>query len=236
MCLMHDPHDLERGRLLSAAKDAVVERMLKAQAGFVQSDNPFSAFVELRAKQLAHIAATTYTQPDAFLEEVMQFLLAYHPEAHAIGQEINTGLPAVRSFAEIAYSEQAYIQGFAQGLLVKDKRLIGLDGELDLDKIQARLSLYLVRGAGSAQHGWAHSGSNRLVWWDLSSMVKEAHCDECPYLAKNGPYTTREDFQLEFKILPTTPRGNDTPCLFNCECILRDEIGEDTSWSRIFEN
>jgi len=236
---MHDPNDLERGRLLSAAKDAVVERMLKAQAGFVQSDNPFSAFVELRAKQLAHIAATTYTQPDAFLEEVMQFLLAYHPEAHAIGQEINTGLPAVRSFAEIygrriAYSEQAYIQGFAQGLLVKDKRLVGLDGELDLDKIQARLSLYLVRGAGSAQHGWAHSGSNRLVAWVLGAT--EDHCEECPYLAKSGPYTTREDFQLTEKILPTTPRANDTPCLFNCKCFLRDEIGEDTSWSRIFEN
>jgi hypothetical protein len=45
----------------------------------------------------------------------------------------------------------------------------------------------------------------------------EQHCERCPELARNSPYA--------WDMLPTVPKSNGTPCLYNCRCYLKRSDG-----------
>jgi hypothetical protein len=78
--------------------------------------------------------------------------------------------------------------------------------------IENRALLYNERVRGSANRGaldalppWAE------IDWVLGP--NEDHCEDCPMLAKNGPYRPNT--------LPTLPGEGMTECLVNCRCHLK---------------
>ena len=80
------------------------------------------------------------------------------------------------------------------------------------DPIETRALLYNERIRGTANRG----ALDALPPWTEIDWVlgpNENHCEDCPELAKNGPY--RPD------TIPTLPGEGMTECLVNCKCKLR---------------
>lgn len=81
----------------------------------------------------------------------------------------------------------------------------------DEKAIQERMRLYNERVRGTANWG----AVDMLAPWEEIKWVldsNENHCEDCPRLAKGGPYRKNT--------LPTVPGAGATQCLVNCRCRL----------------
>lgn len=222
--------------LIHSFRDAALK--LAAQPLY-ESGDQFSELIAKLDKQLRQLAEEVargqLTYPE-FEEAVNAALQAAHIQAYSIGQEF-AGSPVVETASEyfgrrFAATQRSYVSGITTALDA-GRFLIPGEAEIDAALLYGRLRLYHGAVSGTAQHAWSHFGKRgELIAWKLGAV--EEHCSDCPYLADMGPYVASEVFQLENKILPTTPRAGDTPCLMNCKCYLQRQSGLDTTWSFVY--
>lgn len=113
--------------------------------------------------------------------------------------------------ALIAEDEAKFLDRFVLEMLLKKPTVSHDDGSLDFARIRARAQMYAGRLTGTANQTFVlASDEKELFDWILGATE---HCEVCPAIASAGPYTTYT--------LPTYPRANQTPCLFNCDCTLK---------------
>ncbi|RYG34927.1 hypothetical protein EON81_14190 [bacterium] len=112
--------------------------------------------------------------------------------------------------------ESYYTAGFENDLVDGHTPLLDPEtGLVNPDRVHARMRMYAGRMRGTANAGFADGSSpDSDVWWRLGPKA-EVHCPDCPVLADASPW--RPD------TLGTTPGGNDTACLFHCNCDLEIE-------------
>lgn len=111
---------------------------------------------------------------------------------------------AEASVASFASRQRRFATRFAVDVA---RGYTSLPGKMDVGQ---RIALY-ENALEGAFHLGAIDGSpdGYLVWWALGSC---SHCDDCPVLAHNSPYTR--------ETLPTFPRDGMTTCRANCCCSL----------------
>ena len=141
-----------------------------------------------------------------------------HGNAYASGFRATSGQePDAGHIAEVARArfdlESFYSEGFHNDLLARDKRYFDDDGEPNAKAIHERMRMYLGRCAGTSNGGWV-DGLDEEEWikWILGPN-ESGHCGDCQTFADGSPYRKGS--------IPTVPKGNDTPCLFNCDCRLQ---------------
>ncbi|MBS1725371.1 MAG: phage portal protein [Armatimonadetes bacterium] len=108
--------------------------------------------------------------------------------------------------------EQTFIQGLISD--VKNGVYDDEDGVFDPTHgaLNQRVGWYAQKSSASATQGFVDASGVGEEWdWDLNGAVED-HCQDCPYLAENSPYTT--------ETLYVTPRDCSTPCGGNCKCRL----------------
>lgn len=160
-------------------------------------------------ERLAQAAVEGRISPRAFGDRMAALLEDAHTEAVLLGRMHAGDLsPAERDDAEFAArvvdAEAEFLAGFVEDL--SDGRYAE-----KADAAASRASLYASRVAGTANEAFVLASEDTLWVWELGAP-ETGHCEECPRLAANSPYTTAE--------LPATPRSNQTPCMQNCSCRL----------------
>lgn len=191
-------------------KDAIPSAILRAVGGQLQR--------KLSAP-LLQVANGELSVEDAALRAFSVFLQSHANARYAgrlaAGDKSPIGEADRESVRLLAQEQQTYFKRFAAQLL-GGKYRDAQTGELNAAAISDRAGLYALRLQGTANDGWAVAlDSDDLVEWVLGGT--ENHCSICPDLAENGPYKPNE--------LPTTPKSNETPCLWNCRCTLRSTKG-----------
>jgi len=121
---------------------------------------------------------------------------------------------------EIA-EEQKYLKNFRADIDAADL------ANVSLDAIRARADLYAGKGNTLYQAGKtsAFEGQEVEIYWELGLPITE-HCDDCPDLAANSPYTA--------ETLPCFPGDGNTTCMTNCYCSLQ-YIGKNANGDIEFE-
>lgn len=168
----------------------------------------------------AHLANGTLS-PDAYADKLYDTLLRAHRQACYLGRYRagDTSPPDaddVRFASDVMRGEDAYLAAFADTLAEGGYR--APDGSLQEHAVLRRAEMYLSRVVGTANEVWALTTPGRIHWkLGEAEHCHNAHGYDCPKLAAGGPYT--------WQSLPTAPKACETPCIFNCTCLLVSEDG-----------
>lgn len=186
------------------------EALKRARPGQVEMDR-----LVAETRLLAQALAVRNLSPKAFTDALSDLLEAAHTEAVLLGRgragDFAPEEPDDRRFAgQVVDGEAEYLAAFRADL--EDGRYADQP-----EAIARRAELYSGRLVGTANEVWALAGEETARYhWRLGGA--EAHCEDCPALARGGPYTLA---QLRGRF----PGSNQTACLFNCRCYLEREDG-----------
>jgi hypothetical protein len=152
---------------------------------------------------------------DVFKEEYSKVLLRLHEDLYRIGVRHAGGTPdaveAKRVAQQVVDFEQQWIAGLVADVMGDVYRDDAGDFMPDHGGLQNRLRWYATKASGTASQAWVGTCEPEEEFdWILGGA--ENHCQDCPYLATNSPYTK--------DTLYTEPRGFDTPCGGSCDCRL----------------
>lgn len=153
----------------------------------------------------------------AWIENFEQVIANCHGNAYASGFRMTSGKEPDPLFVEsIARAsrdlESYYSQGFLNDILSGDSRYVDENGVPKPEAIHQRMQMYLGRASGTANGGWVDGcDPEEEITWKLG-VTESGHCEDCQTFADDSPYTR--------DTLASVPRGNDTPCLFRCDCHL----------------
>jgi len=168
-----------------------------------------------RLESLVKRLASGDMTEDAFKEEYSKVLLRLHEDLYRIGVRHAGGTPdtaeAKRVAQQVVDFEQQWIAGLVSdvvGDLYRDDQ-----GVFDASHggLQNRLRWYGSKASGTASQAWV-SASEPEEEFDWALGGTEDHCQDCPYIAANSPYTK--------DTLYTEPRAFGTPCGGSCDCTL----------------
>lgn len=171
----------------------------------------------LQTERLAKELADGRITPQRWRADMDTLILLRHIEAHEIGQAA-AGIKPIPSRAATAGKvirdfESFYLQGFFEDIV--QGRMNDSAGALSLPRVQARARMYVLKTRATQAQGFV-DGSPQEASFDWRLGAVEDHCEECPYIASQGPYYQQT--------LYTHPGEGDTFCLVNCKCFLvRDD-------------
>jgi hypothetical protein len=165
---------------------------------------------------IAQLLAAGEIDAREWAERFKQILNRDHARSWALGrQRAGDTLPfgiddALRGVAA-ADMEADFLLSFLEAIQSGDKRYWDDDGKLRVDQVARRSRMYTGAYGGSANHAFAASVPDEAeIYWRLGGT--ENHCADCPEIAVLSPFTK--------DTLWTVPKGNETPCLFQCLCWL----------------
>lgn len=159
--------------------------------------------------------------PSEWYEKTLDILTIKHAGAATLGRQragdltpANTDDDALGAI--IADEEGLYLTRFQTD--IEGGRYTLPDGSYDADAIHRRAQFYTRKLLATANEAFVQASNTDSVFDWHTGIVAEEHCDECPDLRDNGPYTPAT--------IPTYPRSGATQCLFNCQCSLIRDDGE----------
>jgi len=157
--------------------------------------------------------------PSDFGDAVASLLEDAHTQAAVIGR-MHAGDDAPededdRSFGEsVVDGEVEYLSKFVADL--EGDRYFDAEDNPRADAVAARAAQYAGKLTATANESWGLAlPETTLFYWILGGA--EEHCDDCPTLAVNSPYTAAT--------IPTWPSAGATTCRGNCLCYCRTSSG-----------
>lgn len=198
-----------------APKGVVVEKAGTKIAGSQTQHDRLLRRAKMRLTSLCVQLAASEITSFAFREKFSQVLGVFHADLYELGVKHAGGESDRDTAKQIAQQVVDLEQRFIDGLIddVLGDRYHDADGKFDKKHgaFVQRMQWYASKGSATASHGWIDgSGDDEEFDWELGAV--EDHCEDCPYLAENSPYTK--------ETLYTVPRGFETPCKGNCACRL----------------
>ena len=157
---------------------------------------------------------------ETWQDKIADILADKHAAAAALGRQ-RAGDFIERNkdddvFGQVVATEEArYLGWFADD--ISGGRYTLEDGTLNADRLNKRVANYSRKLLATANEGFVQASDAADTFdWHLGIPATE-NCNECPELAKGGPYTAAT--------IPTYPRAGATKCLFRCDCSLVRQDG-----------
>jgi hypothetical protein len=157
--------------------------------------------------------------PSDFGDAVASLLEDAHTSAAVLGR-MHAGDDAPededdRTFGEsVVDGEVEYLGKFVADL--EGDRYFDAEDNPRADAVAARAASYASKLTATASEAWGLAlPETTLFYWMLGGT--EDHCDDCPELARSGPY--------RIDTIPTWPAAGATQCRVNCLCYVRTAAG-----------
>lgn len=153
-----------------------------------------------------------------FVDSIASLLTDRHARAAVLGRQL-AGDKRPRNMGDDIFSsmvvlqEREYLQRFMRDLQVG--RYTDEEGNPKVSQIQQRALTYTGKLIGTANQSFVAASRGYSFHWIMGGA--EQHCEDCPRLARGGPYSWNN--------LPTVPRANATQCKFHCRCYLKRTDG-----------
>lgn len=204
---------------------ALQEADFKRRKPKVPTDDQFGKFVlATRGKidQLGGRLNRGILSPTEYIQALFDLLESAHTEAVFMGRKLGGDLTDIEAddeaFARLIMDGEArFLSGFENDLLLG--RYFDELGDLKLAQVNARARLYTgkLRATANETFVLASEATDLFAWHELAAES----CDECPRIARGGPYTSAQLDAIGY------PGGGRQPCRTNCGCVLvrlRDKV------------
>lgn len=191
--------------------------ILEAKRSTRPSQRNYNALVNRHRRTLVKlVAALAETGSVAtFSRDALMVLEDGHIDAGVYGRQLSGDLSS-RTGSDVVWgleamrTDSALLARFMDQLRAKDRRYYDEYDKVKEDAVTARLNTYTNKFRGTSNTAYVvTSPDSALFDW---VMLNSEHCDRCPQLQDESPYTKRT--------LPTKPGMCETPCLYNCGCVL----------------
>ena len=197
-------------------------------SAFANSGNSHQAWFEdmidmnwKKAKKATGKLVADRIDVQRWADDFFDAILQANANAHWIGRDLVSdiktkfGKQDILRARAIADVDAEYLQGFIDD--IESGRYTDDEGNLIESQIMNRQKLYMGKVRGIAGQATVDNiDAKQKIYWTLGG--NEVHCVDCPVLASISPFFKDDLF--------TTPGACDTPCLGNCKCHLRIEMGD----------
>jgi hypothetical protein len=157
---------------------------------------------------------------DKWYQSFSSMLVDVHARSAFHGAWLSTDKRPQRLDEEFLRVGRMVAQNQAQWVL-KFRAKLEDNPELTTEQIARQMSMYLGRAQGTANEAFLHySPPLDIFAWQTTSGES---CPSCEYFGSLEPMPAQE--------WPTSPRANDTECLFNCKCVWIREPGSQSETS-----
>jgi hypothetical protein len=228
MCRNHCHHIIDFHHTRITVFQPTMREIRAVPSAFANSGNSHQAWFEdmldmnwKKAKKTTGKLVADRIGVQQWADDFFDAILQANANAHWIGRDLVSGTKTkfgkqdILKARGIADVDAEYLQGFIDD--IESGRYTDDEGNLIESQILNRQKLYMGKVRGIA--GQASVDNLELttkIYWTLGG--NEVHCVDCPVLANISPFFKDDLF--------TTPGACDTPCLGNCKCHLRIEMGD----------
>ena len=228
MCHHHCHHIMESKHTRITVFKPTMREIRAVPSAFANSGNSHQAWFEdmlgfnwNKSKGATTKLVANTIDVQKWADDFFDAILQANANSHWIGRDLVSisktkfSTQDILSARGIADDDAEYLQGFIDD--IESGRYTDDEGNLIESQILNRQKLYMGKVRGIAgQASVDNLTEEDQIFWTLGG--NEMHCVDCPVLAGISPFTK--------STLYTTPGACDTPCLGNCKCHLRLQIGD----------
>ena len=228
MCRNHCHHIIDPHHTRITVFQPTVREIRAVPSAFANSGNSHQAWFEdmldmnwKKAKKATGKLVADRIDVQRWADDFFDAILQANANAHWIGRDLVSDIKTkfgkndILKARAIADVDAEYLQGFIDD--IEAGRYTDDEGNLIESQIMNRQKLYMGKVRGIAGQATVDNLElTQKIYWTLGG--NEVHCVDCPVLASISPFFKDDLF--------TTPGACDTPCLGNCKCHLRIEMGD----------
>ena len=228
MCRNHCHHIIDLHHTRITVFQPTMREIRAVPSAFANSGNSHQAWFEdmidmnwKKAQKATGKLVADRIDVQRWADDFFDAILQANANSHWIGRDLVSGTKTkfgkqdILKARAIADVDAEYLQGFIDD--IEAGRYTDDEGNLIESQIMNRQKLYMGKVRGIAGQATVDNlDVKQKIYWTLGG--NEVHCVDCPVLANISPFFKDDLF--------TTPGACDTPCLGNCKCHLRIEMGD----------